>query len=159
MPDSAAPQKPLSPIDRLFMRLSATWGNAFLRQYDGMSVEDIKAVWEAELGGFLSSKKHMEMIAWALANLPERPMNVIEFRNLCRRAPTPKFEQLPAPKADPQRVAEALAKLGGIVGKKPSPSNGGDHRAWAKGIIARHEGGERVNPTALQFARQALRMA
>jgi hypothetical protein len=33
-----------------------------------------------------------------------------------------------------------------------------DHKAWARRIIGRFDAGDRVNPTTLRFAREALRM-
>lgn len=147
---------PVKAIDRLFERLALTYGAAWVRQWEGLDMNDIKAMWAHELSGFSG---RLEAIAWALENLPERCPNVIEFRNLCREAPRPQAMPLPEPPADPERVRAELAKLGHV----PASQRAGvtakvDHKAWAKRIIARHESGEKVRPISLRFAREALRM-
>lgn len=141
---------PTKVIDRLFSRLIATYGNAFMRQWGDVPETDIKTVWAHELAGYAS---HLGALAWALENLPERPMNVLEFRALCRRAVTSETPRLPEPAADPARVAQELAKLSSMV--KPLPVVAG-HKDWAKRIMARKQAGERVNSTACRMASEAL---
>jgi hypothetical protein len=48
-----------------------------------------------------------------------------------------------------------LSKLADI--KKVVVADRVDHKAWAKKILARYTAGERINPTSLRFAREALR--
>lgn len=144
----------LEAVDRIFKRMSLTYGRSFLALFDGMDMNDVKSAWTHELSGFGASHEHLKMIAWALENLPEKPLNVIEFRNLCRRAPAPEVAKLPAPKADPERVAAELAKLGRV--RVQSAKTGSDGRDWARRIKARYEAGEQINPTTLRFAREGL---
>lgn len=147
---------PVKAIDRLFERLALTYGAAWVRQWEGLDMNDIKAMWAHELSGFSG---RLEVIAWALENLPERCPNVIEFRNLCREAPRPQAMPLPEPPADPERVRAELAKLGHVpASQRAGVTANVDHKAWAKRIIARHESGEKVRPISLRFAREALRM-
>lgn len=141
---------PTKVIDRLFSRMIATYGNAFMRQWGDVPETDIKTVWAHELAGYAS---HLGALAWALENLPERPMNVLEFRALCRRSAPTETPRLPEPAADPARVAQARAKLSSMV--KPLPVVAG-HKDWAKRIMARKQAGERVNATAYRMARDAL---
>lgn len=147
---------PLHAVDRLFERLTATYGRDFLARFDGLEQADLKSLWGHELSGFADK---LGMIAWALENLPERAPNVIEFRNLARRAPVPEVQQLPAPKADPARVAAELTKLAPLMAASKARPDPIDHKAWAKRIVARHTDGDRINPTSLRFAREALGMA
>ena len=98
----------IKAIDRLFTRMTATYGADFMGRYKGVPEDDLKAVWAHELAGF---EHQLHALAWALENLPERAPNVIEFRNLARRAPAPELPRLPEPKADPERVAREMAKL------------------------------------------------
>lgn len=147
---------PVKAVDRLFERLALTYGAAWMRQWEGLDVNDIKALWAHELAGFSG---RLDAIAWALENLPPRCPNIIEFKALCREAPRPQAAPLPEPPADPERVRAELAKLGHV----PASQRAGvtakvDHKAWAKRIIARHESGEKVRPISLRFAREALRM-
>ena len=144
---------PTKAIDRLFERLAATYTTQWVRQFDFVPLADVKTAWAHELSVFSS---RLDVLAWALENLPQKCPNAIEFKALCRQAPRPTEQQLPAPKADPARVAAELSKLSAVV-KRPS-AGGIDHKAWAKVILARHDAGEKVRPISLRFAREALRM-
>lgn len=141
-------------VDRLFSRLTATYGRDFMARFSGVPEPDLKAVWAHELAGF---EDHLGSLAWALENLPERAPNVIEFRNLARRAPSPDLPRLPEPAADPVRLAAELAKLA-PARAAIAAAVAGDHdpKAWARRHLARHAAGERVRPITLQFAREAL---
>jgi hypothetical protein len=140
---------PMKAVDRLFERLAATYGSAWSRQWESVPITDVKAAWSHELAIYTG---RLEAVAWALENLPERCPNVIEFRNLCRSAPAPATKLLPSPKADPERVKAELAKLA-----SRNPMDRPDPKDWARRILARHEAGEKLNPTTLRFAREALR--
>ncbi len=144
---------PAEVIDRLFSRLNAVYGMAWDRQMGNAPLPDVKSAWGHELAGF-SDK--LGMLAWALDNLPERCPNVIEFKHLARRAPVPEAARLPEPKADPARVAAELARVAPAVESARSTLGFVDHKAWAKRLIARHDAGDRLTPTCLRFARQAL---
>lgn len=146
---------PSKAIDRLFERLGATYGAAWDRSLGTAPIGDVKSAWAHELAGF---DDKLGLLAWALENLPERCPNVIEFRNLARRAPVPDAPRLPEPKADPARVAAEMAKLAPVLAAARANAAPVDHKAWAKRLIARHEAGERLNPTTLRFAREALGM-
>lgn len=147
---------PVKAVDRLFERLALTYGAAWMRQWEGLDVNDIKALWAHELAGYAS---RLDAIAWALEHLPPRCPNIIEFKALCREAPRHEPLPLPEPPADPARVKAELAKLGH---KPPSERASGpvtvDHKAWAMRIIASHEQGEKIRPISLRIAREALRM-
>lgn len=145
---------PVKAIDRLFERLALTYGAAWVRQWEGLNMNDIKAMWAHELGGYAN---RLDAIAWALEHLPPRCPNIIEFKALCREAPRHEPLPLPEPPADPERVKAELAKLGHKPpGQRASGPVTVDHKAWAKRIIARHESGEKVRPISLRFAREAL---
>lgn len=134
-------------VDRLFTRLSATYGAAWDRSMGQAPITDVKTAWAHELQGFSGQ---LEAMAWALENLPERCPNVIEFRNLCRRAPATDTPRLPEPKADPERVREELQKLGGmrqVIAAQPRANT-----AWADAIVCRAKAGERISPTVLRMA-------
>jgi len=139
----------INAIDRLFKRLSATYGAAWERSLGAVPVGDTKTVWAHELSAFKSS---LHRIAWALENLPEKCPNVIEFKNLCRKAPAPELEALPEPKADPERVKAEIAKLGEI---KTVPQEAGRFD-WAHRILARQASGAKVSPTVVQMAQSAI---
>lgn len=140
---------PATVIDRLFSRLAATYGSAWDRSIGQAPIADVKTAWAHELSGFAS---RLQDVAWALENLPERCPNVIEFRNLCRKAPAPEVPRLPEPKADPSRVAAELAKLGQI--KAAAPSKRVIDASWAHSILAAHRSGIYKSPTVLRMAQE-----
>jgi hypothetical protein len=104
-----------------------------------------------ELSGFMQSKESMMAISWALGNLPERPPNLVQFKNLCYQAPAVQKPQLPAPPADPERVKQELAKLGDFKAKPVDPKD------WARKILGDYAAGAKKNPTVVEMAREALR--
>lgn len=82
---------PAGWVDRLFFRLQGVYGKDFMSQFmlmdaagNDIGLANAKQVWSEELGGF---SEHPEAIAYALENLPERMPNVIQFREICRKAP------------------------------------------------------------------------
>lgn len=99
---------PASWVDHLFGRLQLRYGAAFLRQWPDTDLAALKADWGDVLDGTRG-----DAITYALRYLPERPPNAMQFRDLCRRAPTPTQQALPPPKeaADPGRVASIMARL------------------------------------------------
>lgn len=89
---------PAGWVDRLFFRLQGVYGKDFTSQFmlmDGagndIGLANAKQVWSEELGGFA---EHPEAIAYALENLPERMPNVIQFREICRKAPRKGYSAL-----------------------------------------------------------------
>lgn len=144
---------PLKAVDRLFERLSLTYGQRFTELYSAVDANAVRSLWAHELSAFTGS---LHRVAWALENLPPRCPNVIEFKLLCQAAPAPDTPRLPEPKADPERVRAELAKLGEVRAQAEArPSQGG--KDWARRLVARAEAGENLNPTCLRFAREALR--
>lgn len=148
----------IEATDRLFSKLIAAYGNDFMRRWEGLNEMAVKACWSHELAGYAGGSDRMLPIKWALENLPEKAPNVIEFRNLCRRAPVPDLPRLEAPKADPERVQAALSKLASLRDACASGARAGcgDGRDWARKIVQRHASGERVNVYPLRMAREAL---
>jgi len=140
-------------IDRLFTRLGATYGAQWDKSLGTAPLGDVKTLWAHELAPFANS---LHRIAWALENLPARCPNVIEFKQLCRQAPAPETPALPEPKADPERLKQELSKLGDLRAKLVTDTRV-DHKAWAKRIMVRYRAAERINPTVLRFAREALK--
>lgn len=143
---------PTPVIDRLFQRLAATYGASWDRSLGQAPIGDVKTAWAHELQGFSSQ---LEAIAWALENLPERCPNLIEFRNLARKAPAPDVPRLPEPKADPGRVAAELAKLAPI--RADHGKRAGVDAGWSHRILARHADGGIVTPTVLRMARDVAK--
>ena len=144
---------PLQAVDRLFQRLSATYGASWDRSLGQSPIGDVKSAWAHELAGFCN---RLDCLAWALEHLPERCPNVIEFRNLARKAPEPETPRLPEPPADPVRLRAELAKLQPILQRQPEHQI--DRLAWAKRIVAKKRSGLPVAGGTLAIAQSALSM-
>ena len=144
---------PLQAVDRLFSRLTMTYGPAFTRTFEGLELNEVKSLWAHELA-FYCTQDRMIDVAWALENLPERAPNIIEFRNLCRKAPARELPKLPEPKADLERLRKELARLGEI--KVKAMQTNFDNKDWARRILGNYKAGGKVNPTTLRFAKEAL---
>ena len=134
-------------IDRLFSRLSATYGADWTRQWASVPISDVKTAWGHELANFIYD---LPAIAGALDNLPERCPNPLQFKALCKANRTVKTTLLlPEPKSDPALVAHVLSKM-------TAPAPKADSKDWARRILARKADGEIVNPAALKMAQGAL---
>jgi hypothetical protein len=139
-------------VDKIFEKLTLVYGQAFLRRWQDVDINAVKSDWAHELSGFA---QHPRAIAWALENLPvDRPPTVLEFRAIARRVPAAEVPKLDAPKADPERVARELEKLAPFRQAAPRA----DRLDWAKRIVARAKGGERVARGTYQTAAEALRI-
>lgn len=139
------------PIDRLFERLSMTYGIAWDNSIGTAPLNEIKSFWLHELSGFMQSKESMQAISWALNHLPERPPNLVQFKNLCLQAPAVEKPQLAAPPADPARVSKELAKWVTIRDGQRS-----DPKDWARKILGDYAAGIKRSPAAVEMARNAL---
>jgi hypothetical protein len=144
----------LSPVEYVFKHLAATYGAAWDRSLGQAPIADVMTVWDYQLQPFTSTTNAKKMILWALENLPDRCPNVIEFKALCRRAPSAELPALPEPKANPARVAAEIAKLEPL--KAARTSGPVDHKAWAKVLQKRHELGEKLNTNQIRCYRNAL---
>lgn len=140
---------PLEVIDRMFSRLVATYGRDFSSRWEGLDQNAVKSSWGHELSGY---ENNLKAIAYALENLPERAPNVIEFRNICRRAPSAQNLQLEPPKFDKAIAAMVMNGTRKVLENTPKV----DHKAWAHRIIERAKSGAKVSPTVLQMASNAI---
>ncbi len=138
-------------IDAIFAKLAVRYGAVWLRQWDGVDMNLVKSDWGSELSGFASN---LEPLRYALRNLPERCPNVGQFRAIANCCPAPAVALLEAPAANPVKVAQAMAQLGGVA--KAMTAQQQDHRAWAKRILERVAAGERVGRYARESAQVAM---
>lgn len=95
-------------IDDMFRRLSVRYGQAFLRQYDGLNLGDVKRDWAEVLGGMSA-----ERLRHAMHNLPESAPTALTFKRCCMefRPPEPALPKLDGPAADPARKAETARTM------------------------------------------------
>jgi hypothetical protein len=142
-------------VDRIFDKLTLTYGQSFLRRWQDIDLNAVKSDWSHELSGF---ERFPKSIAWALQNLPpEKPPTVLEFRNIARKAPEEEQPRIEHSVAGKERIAAELARLGPNWAKdKPA----GDFLDWARRLIQRHESGAYPSTrAALAMARDALGVA
>lgn len=143
-------------VERIWREMRNTWGADFDRKWScpvGANpvehVASLRGHWARELavyGGRPGSIKH------ALDNLPAHPCNLVEFRDLCNRAPSPPpaASTEPAPQADAQHVAEVLGKL-----RSPASQGQQGARDWIQRARQAERNGKRLS----LFAREAWRSA
>lgn len=143
---------PTAWVDKIFTKMTLIYGRDFMGRWEGLEINDVKTDWAHELSGF---ENWPESIAWAFQNMPSgKPPNVLDFKAICYRAPKPSRPALPEPAANPERMAAELKKMRPLVAKM----TGSGGKDWAHRIINRHEAGDRINPTTIRFAREALRI-
>lgn len=140
---------PNSWVDKIFTKLSLVYGRAFLDRWTGLEMDAVKADWAHELAAL---ERSPHSITYALQNLSaDKPPTVVEFRKIAWSAPAADMPQIVYKKATPDKIAAALAGLSGHAGRDP--------KDWARRILSRYEAGDRIGPTSLLFAKQALRLA
>lgn len=142
---------PLAWADRIFDKLTVTYGQAFLARYRDIDLNLVKSDWMHELAVF---EKAPHAIAFALSHLPERAPSVVDFKALCRQAPQAEVALLEAPKADPERMRQELSKLGALKQEfKPAAGDRGD---WCHRILQRQADGAKISPAVITMAKEGL---
>jgi hypothetical protein len=139
---------PPKVIDKLFFRLSNVYGSQWTNLWRDNDIDEVKELWRDELGYFANN---LEAFAWALAHLPERVPNLVQFKKLLNDAPTANA----APAIDYGKAApipEAIA----VELKKIAQPREVDYKAWAKKILNDVEQGIKRRPIAVRFAKEAL---
>jgi len=144
---------PIADVERLFDRLSMTYGVEFRNKWAGMPLNEIKTHWAYELAQFADN---LNAIGWALQNLPDRCPNLIEFKNLCKQAPRPQHQALDATKAPVEVIDREISKM--LAGLIKKPTDAVDHKRWAKRLKERHEKGEHLSPYQINCYKTALDM-
>lgn len=142
-------------IDRLFRRLTATYGNEFASKWDAVEMSDLKTAWAHELSAFSGN---LNAIGWALENLPDRCPNLMQFKTLCKQAPKPDALMLDAPKASADIVDKELAKMAADALAPPVDDDGHvDHKRWAHKLKARHDAGDLLGYQQIKMYKEVLR--
>lgn len=145
---------PLPWVEKVFRKLTMTYGRDFAARWEGLDENDVIADWAEELAGFIN---HPDALSYALKNLPAgKPPTVIEFRDIARKAPPPVLAALTNnPTIDPVAVKQLADQAKAIVSKPLLH----DAKQWARDILARHAAGDKLPPINVQFARKALGVA
>lgn len=134
-------------VQKIFAKLALLYGRDFLSRWEGQDIEAVMADWAHELAGF---EKNPNAIKHALTHLPAaKPPTVLEFRDLCRGAPST-MQALPAPagKADPVMAAKAAESV--------NRDGLGDPKGWAHALRRREVSGDRLSMAQRAMWRAAL---
>jgi hypothetical protein len=87
-------------VTKILTRLTVRYGSAFMRQYPtDLEPGILKADWSEVLDGIGG-----ESISYALRFLPETPVNAMQFRAICQRAPRTERLALPEPPPDKEGI-------------------------------------------------------
>lgn len=144
---------PIAAVERLFDRLSMTYGTEFKNKWSGFPLSEVKTAWGYELAQFADN---LNAIGWALQNLPDRCPNLIEFKSLCKQAPRPDNLQLNAPKAPAEIVDNEISKI--VMRLAKPQTDNVDHKRWAKRLRDRHAKGENLSVYQIKCYKTALDM-
>lgn len=141
---------PASWVERIFQKLSLVYGRDFISRWEGQEMAAVMADWGHELDGW---QHQPEAIRYALEHLPvDKPPTVLQFRALCNRRPEPTALAITNDvRAEPEKVAALAASI------TRAPQN--DHRAWARALRDREQGGERLSMAQRDAWRTALKDA
>ena len=134
-------------VDKIFLKLTLTFGRDFLDRWKNMPIDDVKADWAHELRGF---QQNPAAIAYGLEHcIAGKPPTVQEFKSACYRKPdtTP---LLPSPVVDPVIAARVLEGLRESAKTKPSMKD------WAYRLKSRHEAGDKLNRNQIACYQAAL---
>ncbi len=133
-------------VESIFSRMLTRYGAAWRAKWAGVNPDAVKSDWANELHGFSD-----RAIFYALGYLPlDFPPSVGEFAAICRRCPEYAPPALPAPKADPERVAALLAKAMAAQRRRPA-------RQWAYDLQEREKAGVVLTERQRHAWREALR--
>lgn len=99
---------PAAWIDRIHARLLVRYGAGWIRLWEGVPPEAVKADWAEVLSGL-----SQEAIGHALDHLPiDRAPTALQFRELCRHSPSRALAiGHDRPEPNPEKLAEVLGGL------------------------------------------------
>jgi len=141
---------PASWIDRIFDKLTMVYGHQFIGRWSGLDLSKVKADWAHELDGM---EAHPKSITYALQHLdPDQPPSVLQFREICRRAPEEKPPALPAPEINQVAAQAAIQRA---VSHATQPKHDVLHRQREHMHLEIQ--GVRLNKAQRDFWRVALR--
>ena len=136
-------------IDAIFGRMAVRYGSEWIRKWEGVDINAVKADWKHELEGFANN---LEPLRHALKNLPAKCPNVAELRIIANSCPPANFKLLPAPHAGAEYAKQVVGHVKERVSRFPKR----DPKQWARDIMAKVEEGKNVPAHRVRDARIAL---
>lgn len=135
-----------SLVDKIHTRLLVRYGAGWMRMWDGVPPEAVKADWADTLDGLSFSQVHH-----GLDRLPlDWPPTAGAFRELCIDTRPETYVRINPPKADPGRVAAECEKLQHLKATA-HPLD------WARSLEAREKAGESLTMAQRQAWRAATK--
>jgi hypothetical protein len=145
---------PTAWVDRIFLHLSAMYGNKFSAMWADSNPQAVKAIWAEKLGGFTDQP---EAIKTALDSFEDSPWppTLPEFLAACRTAA--KRITVPSlPPPAPMPAAEASALLQEANRRMGPRAERDDPKLWAKKLKAKYLAGEKLLFIQMSMASEAL---
>lgn len=137
-------------LTKAFAAMRAKYGAEWDAKWAKVAEDDLLQAWADELAVF---GNRPEVFAWALAHLPERAPNPMQFKRLADQAPRhdphAPAQALPVRGPTPQERAALAQVRDGIGSGRPSVD-------WAYRIVERYQRGEAVAFGTLRIAAEAL---
>ena len=135
-----------SLVDLIFRKCTLVYGRDFLNRWEGMSIGEVKADWERDLGMLLNNP---QAVKHALMHLPaDRPPTVLQFKNLCINLPRLFAPALDAPRASTVVAAAAMAAVRKVL--QPASQH---PKAWAHKLHDQERDGRRLTATVKAMMR------
>jgi hypothetical protein len=126
---------PVPWVERIFDKLTVRYGRDFIGRWEGVNITAVKQDWADELARF---QQNPDAIRYGLDNLPiGKPPTVAEFAAICNGRPEAVPRALPSPKADPERVAQAIQGVRKAISQS-------EPKSWAWRLKAREDSGEKL---------------
>jgi len=122
-------------VEKIFQKLTLTFGRDFTSRWEGIPLDEVKADWAHELRGF---QQNPQAIAYGIEHcISGKPPTVQEFKTVCLRRQDA-FVALPGPAINKELADTVIAKL-------KSPKHQNDMKDWARILKTRHEAGEKLS--------------
>lgn len=140
--------QPVEVIEKLFGFIVTRFGDQFLRRYDGLDLNAVKADWAMQLNGLTRAQLNFGRL-----NLPQDfPPNAAQFRVICIRCPE-ETRRLPMerPEPDLDRLEREFRRLGELAAQTKK-----DPKGWARRLKAMDERGERLTIQQRNAYKRAL---
>lgn len=149
-------------IGNLFVRLADRYGSEWTMKWAERDPKAMVTAWREELHAFAGGSQSQIAAVFdaAMHNLPPRPVNAPQFRQLCEQAREgmrrdqhqpagglPVRGPTPEERAKLQELRNRVA--GGNLFARPSTD-------WAFRLVDRHAAGESVSHAALKMAREVV---
>jgi hypothetical protein len=135
-------------VDKVFARMRVRYGADWVRKFECVSHDELKADWGQVLENLPSSA-----IEYGLENLPNRVPIATDFRSLCReslRYDAPQLE-ITNPKIEPERWAEIKKQIQRVLTTPPDP------KRPARELKAKEDVGEYLSIHQKRYWREVLK--